>query len=105
RPPNVESDARNGSRPCGSHLEFGGVGGTIGMQVRRSGGLKRAISAIVGVVSGVLCAVFAGIGISLLITHTYWSARYTSTVTLFTLLIAYFSFRMARRAITGRKPH
>jgi quinol-cytochrome oxidoreductase complex cytochrome b subunit len=56
-----------------------------------------------GILSGVLFAAGAGVGISLFITHTYWSVKYTITVTLFALLIAYFSFRMARHAITGKK--
>jgi hypothetical protein len=65
--------------------------------------LKRAALVITGVLVGLLFAAGAGAGISLLITHTYWSAKYTTTVTLIALLIAYFSFRMARRAITGKK--
>jgi Ca2+/Na+ antiporter len=64
--------------------------------------LKRAVLAIIGIVGGVLFAAFAGTGTSLLITHTYWSAKYTIVVTLFALLIAYFSFRMARRAISRK---
>jgi hypothetical protein len=52
--------------------------------------VKRAILAITGILGGVLFAAGAGTGISLLITHTYWSAKHTTTVTLFALLIAYF---------------
>jgi hypothetical protein len=78
-------------------------GGIIGTQVRWSGGLRRVALATTGILGGVLFAAGAGTGISLLITHTYWSAKYTITVTLFALLIAYFSFRMARRALTGKR--
>ncbi|HZR33136.1 MAG TPA: hypothetical protein VFA76_14925 [Terriglobales bacterium] len=67
--------------------------------------MKRAILAITGILGGVLFAAGAGTGISLLITHTYWSAKYTITVTLVALLIAYFSFRMARRSISERNPN
>ena len=88
-----------------SSLKLGRIGGIIGTYVRRSLGLKRAALAIMGTLSGVLFAAVAGVGISLLITHTYWSAKYTTTVTLFAFSIAYFSFRMARRAMTGKKPN
>ena len=63
--------------------------------------MKRAALAIAGILGGVLFAAGAGTGISVLVTRTYWSAKYTVTVTLVAFLIAYFSFRMARRAITG----
>jgi hypothetical protein len=52
--------------------------------------------------SGGLFAALAGLGASILITHTYTSARHTVAITLFALFVACLGFRSARIALRDK---
>ena len=64
--------------------------------------MKRVVLVITGILSGAIFAVLAGVGISILITHTYRSATYTLVVTSAALFIACLGFRSARLAAAGK---
>jgi hypothetical protein len=59
---------------------------------------------IFGVFLGVLAialAILTGSGVAILITHTYWSVKYTFTVTAFSGYLAVLLFRLARKRLTS----